>query len=621
MNESKMKRIKQILVFITFDIIAILITYLIAILMFMVLEIPVDTNEMLYVLPGIIVFKIGVFALFGMYNMLVNHIGFEDVIKISVATAFTNISIVVFIWLSDMAFMYKSTYYFITIAEIFLFIIPRVANRIILYFKINWDWNKALGRRTLIIGAGSAGEAVLKEIYRNKDLNNMPMGFLDDDHSKIGSRLSGIKILGPLDAINQYIEEYKIEEIVIAINDFPNKKIRELNELIEKKNIRIKKMLSVAEFNEDSRPKIIDVKIEDLLNRQEISLDDNEISSFIKGEVVLVTGGGGSIGSELCRQIVKFEPKQLIIFDIYENNAYDIQQEILRNFKKEEKEIDLQVWIGSVYNYHRLEALFKTFRPTLVFHAAAYKHVPLMEDSAVEAVRTNVIGTYNCSSLSKKYEVKKFVLVSSDKAVRSTNIMGATKRYAELIIQEEQNGQTKTKFSAVRFGNVLGSNGSVIPLFKKQIEDGGPVTVTHPEITRYFMTIPEAVGLILQCGVFAQGREVFILDMGEPVKIIDLAEKMIRLNGLKPYEDIKIEFSGLRPGEKLFEELLVDHNHKDQCKTGNDKIFIEKQRDVEADELAIDTIKDKLESLSNEEIKSFVAGVIKTYNRNGNGNE
>jgi FlaA1/EpsC-like NDP-sugar epimerase len=265
--------------------------------------------------------------------------------------------------------------------------------------------------------------------------------------------------------------------------------------------------------------------------------------------------------------------------------------------------------------------LFKTFRPTLVFHAAAYKHVPLMEDSAVEAVRTNVIGTYNCSSLSKKYEVKKFVLVSSDKAVRSTNIMGATKRYAELIIQEEQNGQTKTKFSAVRFGNVLGSNGSVIPLFKKQIEDGGPVTVTHPEITRYFMTIPEAVGLILQCGVFAQGREVFILDMGEPVKIIDLAEKMIRLNGLKPYEDIKIEFSGLRPGEKLFEELLVDHNHKDQCKTGNDKIFIEKQRDVEADELAIDTIKDKLESLSNEEIKSFVAGVIKTYNRNGNGNE
>ena len=621
MNGSKMKRIKQLIVVITFDVIAILTTYLIAILMFMVLKIPVDTEELFYALPVIIVFKISVFAIFGMYNMLVNHIGFEDVIKISVATIFTNVSIVVFIWLTDMEFMYKSSYYFITIAEIFLFILPRVANRIILYFKINWDWNKALGRRTLIIGAGSAGEAVLKEIYRNKDLNNLPMGFLDDDHTKIGSRLSGVKILGPLNAINTYIEEYKIEEIVIAINDFSNKKIRELNQLIEKKNIRIKKMLSVSEFNEDSRPKIIDVKIEDLLNRQEISLDDREISSFIKGEVVLVTGGGGSIGSELCRQIAKFDPKQLIIFDIYENNAYDIQQEILRNFKKENKEIDLKVWIGSVYNDHRLEDLFKTFKPTLVFHAAAYKHVPLMEDSAVEAVRTNVIGTYNTSVLSKKYGVKKFVLVSSDKAVRSTNIMGATKRYAELIIQDQQNGQTKTKFSAVRFGNVLGSNGSVIPLFKKQIEDGGPVTVTHPEITRYFMTISEAVGLILQCGVFAKGGEVFILDMGEPVRIIDLAEKMISLNGLKPYEDIKIEFTGLRPGEKLFEELLVDRNRKDHCQTGNDKIAIEKQRDVEADELAMDKITKELESLTNEEVKLFVADIVKTYNMNGNGKE
>lgn len=617
MNESKKKRIKQISIFIIFDVIAILITYLIAVVMFMVLDIPVNTDEMEYVLPFIIVFKIGVFSIFGMYNMLANHIGFEDVIKISIATAFTNISIVVFIWLSDMEFMYKSTYFFITIAEIFLITVPRVTNRIILYLKINWDWNRALGRRTLIIGAGSAGEAVLKEIYRNKDLNNIPIGFIDDDPTKIGSRLTGIKILGPVKNINKYIDEFKIEEIVIAINDYPIKNIREINEMIEKKNIRIKRMLSVSDLSDSNRPKIIDVKIEDLLNRQEISLDSTEIETFIKGETVLVTGGGGSIGSELCRQIVKLEPKKLIIFDIYENNAYDIQQEILRNFKKADKEIDLTVWIGSVYNEFRLEELFKTFKPSLVFHAAAYKHVPLMEDSAVEAVRTNVIGTYNCSRLAKKYKAKKFVLVSSDKAVRSTNIMGATKRYAELIIQEQQNHQTTTKFSAVRFGNVLGSNGSVIPLFKKQIEDGGPITVTHPEITRYFMTIPEAVGLILQCGVFANGGEIFILDMGEPVKIIDLAEKMISLNGLKPHEDIKIEYTGLRPGEKLFEELLVDHDYENQCRTGNDKIFIEKQRDVETAELAIDKISNELETLSNEEIKNAIANIITTYKRNG----
>ncbi len=617
MKQSKMKRIRQVLTFMTFDIIAILVTYLIAIFMFSVLEVPVEVDELWYAIPGIIIFKILIYSFFGLYSMLVNHIGFEDVIKISLATIFTNIAIVVFIWLTHALFMYKMAYFFITIAEIALITLPRVANRLILFFKINWDWNKALGRRTLIIGAGSAGEAVLKEIYRNKDLNNMPMGFIDDDDTKIGSRLSGVKILGKLEDIESFIDEYKIEEIVIAINEFPSKKIKELSQLTTDKHIRIKKMLSVSELNEQSRPRIIDVKIEDLLNREEIHLEDEQIEAFIKDEVVLVTGGGGSIGSELCRQIVKLGPKQLIIFDIYENNAYDIQQEILRDFKKHDKEINLVVLIGSVYNKNRLETVFNEFKPSLVFHAAAYKHVPLMEDSAIEAVRSNVIGTYNCSSLAKKYEAKKFVLVSSDKAVRSTNIMGATKRFAELIIQNQQNGQTKTKFSAVRFGNVLGSNGSVIPLFKKQIEDGGPVTVTHPDITRYFMTIPEAVGLILQCGVFAQGGEVFILDMGEPTKIVNLAEKMISLNGLKPYEDIQIEFTGLRPGEKLFEELLVDHEYGGQLKTPNEKIFIEKQREVKKEELDFETLCGKLENLDNEEVKVCVAKIITTYNRNG----
>jgi FlaA1/EpsC-like NDP-sugar epimerase len=368
---------------------------------------------------------------------------------------------------------------------------------------------------------------------------------------------------------------------------------------------------------DSTQTKIIDVKIEDLLNRDEIKLDDCLIKDFIKDEIVLVTGGGGSIGSELCRQISELEPKQLIIFDIYENNAYDIQMELLRKFQKKGKHFDLQVRIGSVYNRKRVEDMFKEFKPTIVFHAAAYKHVPLMEDSAVESVRTNVIGTYNVSSLANQYETKKFVLVSSDKAVRSTNIMGATKRYAELIIYEQQSHSKVTKFSAVRFGNVLGSNGSVIPLFKNQIADGGPVTVTHPDITRYFMTIPEAVGLILQCGVYAQGGEVFILDMGEPVKIRDLAEKMIRLAGYKPYNDIQIEYTGLRPGEKLYEELLVDHNHESQHRTDNEKIYIESQKEVTEQQLELFKIIESIDELSNVQIKDFVAHIIDSYKRNG----
>jgi FlaA1/EpsC-like NDP-sugar epimerase len=548
--------------------------------------------------------------------MLANHVGFEDVMKISLISIISNIAIVVFIFASEYNFMYKSAFIFITPLEVVLVTFPRIINRIVGYIKTNMDWNNALGRRTLIIGAGSAGEIVVKEIYKNKDLNNLPVAFLDDDPKKQGNRLSGIKIVGPISQLKETLEDLKIEEVIISIANIPLKKYREMLATISEKNIKIKRLTVMSDVDSQTT-KIVDVKIEDLLNRDEIKLDDAHIKDFIKDEIVLVTGGGGSIGSELCRQISELEPKKLIIFDIYENNAYDIQQELLRKFQKQGKHFDLVVRIGSVYNEIRTEEIFKQFKPTIVFHAAAYKHVPLMEDSAVEAVRTNVIGTYNVSSLANKYQVKKFVLVSSDKAVRSTNVMGATKRYAELIIQEQQNHSEITKFSAVRFGNVLGSNGSVIPLFKKQIADGGPVTVTHPDITRYFMTIPEAVGLILQCGVYAKGGEVFILDMGEPVKIRELAEKMIRLAGYRPYNDIQIEYTGLRPGEKLYEELLVDHNHEDQCRTDNEKIFIEKQREVSEADLELNQIKETLETLKNCEVKDFVAKIITTYKRNG----
>jgi FlaA1/EpsC-like NDP-sugar epimerase len=600
-----------------FDIIMIGITYLIAIFMFMVLEIPVNSDQLWYAIPSIIGFKLIVFYVAGLYRMLENHIGFEDVIKITIVTMVTNTLIVLFIWLTKTEFMYKSAYFFITIAEVGLVTFPRVMNRIITYVKTNVEWRQALGRRTLIVGAGSAGEIVVKEIIRNKDLNNIPVAFVDDDIEKIGKRMMGIKIVGPISAIKYYIDQYRVEEVIIAINGYPKDDLAKLVNLVAEKNCRMKRLLSVSDVD-NKKPTLIEVKIEDLLNRDEIKLDNTGINEFIKDKVVLVTGGGGSIGSELCRQIAEYEPNHLVIFDIYENNAYEIQQEVLRKFSKEGRKLNLSVYIGSVYNRERLKNIFEMIKPDLVFHAAAYKHVPLMEDSAVEAVRTNVIGTYNAASLSNEFNVKKFVLVSSDKAVRSTNVMGATKRYAELIIQEQQSHAKVTKFSAVRFGNVLGSNGSVIPLFKKQIEDGGPVTVTHPDITRYFMTIPEAVGLILQCGVYANGGEVFILDMGDPVKIKDLAEKMISLAGFKPYDEIDITFTGLRPGEKLFEELLVDHDHHDHATTENKKIFIEKQRDVEAKELELDTVIETLEGLGNEAVKEFVSTIIVTYKRNGN---
>ncbi len=617
MKKTKINRIIQVSKYMFFDMIAITLTYMMALFMFVVIDIPYDIEAILYSLPIVIIFKLLVFYFAGLYKMLINHVGLEDVIKISIVSILSNVVIVIFIAITNVQFMYKSAYLFITIAEVALITIPRILNRIISYFKTNLDWNKALGKRTLIVGAGSAGELVVKEVYRNKDLNNMPVAFLDDNPKKIGNRLIGIKIVGPIEEIQKYIDEFQVEEVIIAIANYPQRLLTHLIELVAAKNIKMKRLMSFTDMDDKEKPKIIDVKIEDLLNRDEIKLDSTGIKEFIEGEVVLVTGGGGSIGSELCRQIMDFNPKQLIIFDIYENNAYDIQMEIERKYKKLGKPIQLKVLIGSVYNEKRLEDIYKAYRPTLVFHAAAYKHVPLMEDSAVESVRTNVLGTHNAAKLATKYEVKKFVLVSSDKAIRSTNIMGATKRFAELIIEEQNNHSITTKFAAVRFGNVLGSNGSVIPLFKKQIADGGPVTVTNPEITRYFMTIPEAVGLILQCAVYANGGEIFILDMGEPVKIKDLAEKMISLAGYKPHVDIKIEYVGLRPGEKLYEELMVNHHHESHEKTGNDKIYIEKQKHVEESYLDLEHIKLILEDQTNYEVKQMISKIITTYKVNG----
>ena len=573
-RSAKVRSFLKVYKYILFDAVTIALSYFISMWMFSFMGVSHNYSGIWIALAIIIPSKILIFFITGIYRIMSKHTGFEDFFKIAITVIFTNVIIALVVFLTDANFMFESAYIFISLIEITGLIFPRILRRTLQLISYQIKWYQTIGVKTLIIGAGSAGEMVVKEIYKNKDLNNIPIAFVDDSPEKFGKRLMGINVVGTLNDIEKVISKYHIEEVIIAINALPQEKFKELVNRLLHSHVKIRKLNVLEEINDDKAPKLVDIKVEDLLNRSVIVLDNQGINDFISGETVLITGGGGSIGSELSRQIYDLNPKKIIIFDIYENNAYEIQMELLRKAHKStmHKYPELVVRIGSVYNKVRLEQIFEEFKPTIVFHAAAYKHVPLMEDSAIEAVRTNVIGTYNTAVLSNKYGVKKFVLVSSDKAVRSTNIMGATKRFAELIIKDQQN-KGKTMFSAVRFGNVLGSNGSVIPLFKKQIADGGPVTVTHKDITRYFMTIPEAVGLILQCGVYAECGELFVLDMGEPVKIHELAKKMIRLAGFRPDEDIKIEIVGLRPGEKLYEELLIDTKHSDFHSTLNKLIF------------------------------------------------
>lgn len=409
-------------------------------------------------------------------------------------------------------------------------------------------------KNTMIIGGGEAGAMIIKEFQNSQYLNQRICCVIDDNAAKQGKYLRGIKIMGGREDICRLAKELKIDEIIVAMPSAPQSEVRDILNICKETDCELKVLPGLYQMikGEVSISKLRKVEIEDLLGREPIRVQLDEIMGYVAGKVVLVTGGGGSIGSELCRQVAAHEPKQLIIFDIYENNAYDIQQELKDRFP----ELNLVVLIGSVRNTHRINGIFEKYRPDIVYHAAAHKHVPLMEDSPNEAIKNNVFGTYKTAMAADKYGAKRFVLISTDKAVNPTNIMGASKRICEMIIQM-MNQHSSTDFVAVRFGNVLGSNGSVIPLFKKQIEKGGPVTVTHPDIIRYFMTIPEAVSLVLQAGALAKGGEIFVLDMGEPVKILDLATNLIRLSGYKPYEDIDIEFTGLRPGEKLYEELLM----------------------------------------------------------------
>ena len=461
----------------------------------------------------------------------------------------------------------------------------------------------------MIIGAGAGGDMILKEIENSRYLSMRAKCIIDDQPGCHGKLMRGVPIVGGRESILDAVGRYSIDEIIFAIPSASVQTRKEILDICKESGCKLRTIPGTYQLiNGDvSVSSLKEVEIEDLLGREPIRINTEEVLGHVGGKVVLVTGGGGSIGSELCRQLAAHHPKQLIILDIYENNAYDIQQELIRKYP----ELDLVVLIASVRNKERIDSIFETYRPNIVYHAAAHKHVPLMEDSPHEAIKNNVFGTYKVAQAADRYGVDKFVLISTDKAVNPTNIMGASKRLCEMLIQS-MNRNSRTNYVAVRFGNVLGSNGSVIPLFKKQIAEGGPVTVTHPDIIRYFMTIPEAVSLVLQAGAYAKGGEIFVLDMGEPVKILDLATNLIKLSGYRVGEDIQIVFTGLRPGEKMYEELLM--NEEGLKETANKMIFIGKP--IEFDE---ELFRSQLVELEREamdetsDIRAAVEKIVTTY--------
>ena len=465
--------------------------------------------------------------------------------------------------------------------------------------------------KIMIIGAGEATSVLMREISNSRYLDNSKVVcIIDDDLGKVGKYIRGVKIVGTRDHIKEYARYYDIDEIIFAIPSASTKDKREILNICKETSCNLKILPGVYQMvdGEINIKDLRNVDVLDLLGRDPVKVDIESIMDYVKDKTVLVTGGGGSIGSELCRQLVSHKPKCLVIFDIYENNAYDIQQEL----KIKYPDANVVTLIGSIRNTSRLESVFEQYKPDIVYHAAAHKHVPLMEVSPNEAIKNNVVGTWNVAKMADKYGVKKFVMISTDKAVNPTNVMGATKRICEMIIQSF-NEKSKTDFVAVRFGNVLGSNGSVIPLFKRQIEAGGPVTVTHPDIIRYFMTIPEAVSLVLQAGAYAKGGEIFILDMGEPVKIDDLAKNLIRLSGYTLGVDMEIKYTGLRPGEKLYEELLM--NEEGMQDTDNKLIHIGRPIEFDKEHFyeKLEELKEMAYAEDSADIRKKIMEVVDTY--------
>ncbi len=549
-----------------------------------------------------------IFIILNLYNNVWSFIGVHEELMIvaacTLSTAFQGLGMEVF-----MLEVPRSYYVFYLFLMVTTTTITRFSYRILATVKHGLKRNRGEIVNTLVIGAGEAGSVIVQEIKSSKYLNRNVVGIIDDNPSKKGKYLHGIKILGNRNDVKRLAEKYDVQEIILAIPSASAKDTRDILKICNETECKLKVLPGMYQLitEEVSVSKLKEVSIEDLLGRDTINIDVESVCNHVNNQVVMITGGGGSIGSELCRQIAAHNPKLLIIFDIYENTTYDIQQELIKKYPS----LKLETLIGSVRNTNRIESVIERYRPNIIYHAAAHKHVPLMEDSPNEAIKNNVFGTYKTARAADKYGVKRFVLISTDKAVNPTNIMGASKRICEMIIQTFSR-YSATEYVAVRFGNVLGSNGSVIPLFKKQIAEGGPVTVTHPDIIRYFMTIPEAVSLVLEAGANAKGGEIFVLDMGEPVKIADLAKNLIRLSGYKLGEDIEIKYTGLRPGEKLYEELLT--KEEGLKKTANALIFVGKP--LEFDEVHFLSKLKELEEKANSEsyeIKELVADIVPTY--------
>ncbi|WP_426350929.1 polysaccharide biosynthesis protein [Alloiococcus sp. CFN-8] len=568
---------------------------------------PVFVKSAITYAPINTAITIGVLAIFRLYSSLWQYAGATEATYIIWSMAVCSVAQCIGMVLLRLPA--PRSFYILQSAFLGCFvIISRFSYRFIRSFNHRGNQGR-YKKNVMVVGAGEAGTLIINEIKSSSHLNLQVCCAIDDSNEKIGRYIHGIKVVGNREDIPRAALEYDISQIIIAMPSQGAAEIKNILEICNKTGCELKLLPGIYQLvnNEVSVSRLRKVKIEDLLGREPINVDIDKIISYVTGRTVLITGGGGSIGSEICRQVASHKPKSLIILDIYENNAYDIQQELIKKYPS----LSLFTIIASVRDKDRIEDVFKEFKPDIVYHAAAHKHVPLMEDSPCEAIKNNVGGTKTVLELSVKYKVKRFVLISSDKAVNPTNVMGASKRICEMLVQV-YNKRAEGEFAAVRFGNVLGSNGSVIPLFKKQIASGGPVTVTHPEIIRFFMTIPEAVSLVLQAGAFAVGGEIFVLDMGEPIKIVDLANNLIRLSGYVPDEDIKIEFTGLRPGEKLYEELLMDEEGLKE--TDNKLIFIGSPIEIDEEEFIsrLDILIEAAEKNSRD-IRSLIKRIVPTY--------
>ena len=554
-----------------------------------------------------------VFALLKLYSSVWSFVSGNEVLRIIVAYGLLLVVGIAYLFMYGLHLIPTTAYVLGFLFSLICTIVIRFSYRFLRMVKNKLEDDTDESKvNVMIIGAGSAGMAILGEL--DPHISKVRC-FIDDSPAKKKKNLHGIPIVGTRDDIVDACKKYDIGLIIYAIPSSTNKDKKEILELCAKTGCQVQVLPGLYQLvkGEVSINQLREVDAQDLLGREPIKVNNSEILNSIFGKVVMVTGGGGSIGSELCRQIAKANPRQLIIFDIYENNAYDIQQELLHDYP----ELNLEVLIGSVRNTARLDFVMSKYKPEIVFHAAAHKHVPLMETSPNEAVKNNAFGTLKMAEMSAKYGVKRFVLISTDKAVNPTNIMGASKRLCEMIVQMMSREHPNTEFVAVRFGNVLGSNGSVIPLFKKQIAEGGPVTVTHPDITRFFMTIPEAVSLVLQASYYAKGGEIFVLDMGQPVRIDDMARNLIRFSGLEPDVDIKIEYTGLRPGEKLYEELLMDEEGLQD--TANSMIHIGKPIEMDDEKFKKDL--ERLRIAYQDEVpnmKELVAEIVPTYHAQEN---